>query len=179
MCATTLTSGESAIYRTLREKCNDDPAGSRVLSLVDEATFFAYQKTKTILMHMGEFTLHDGDHLFRVLTLMEKLLSPEKLEELSVPELMLLILSAFFHDTGMAADEKDVCSWRKVWDLSPSLSDEEKDEYSKFQRFYLSKPEQKAQIESFIARGKNSEADLLKSYFILKNQKQPKGVRPL
>lgn len=157
---------KSAIYRTLKDKCDDDPAGNQVLSLVDDATFFAYQKTKTILMHMGEFTLHDGDHLFRVLTLMEKLLSPEKIEELSVPELMLLILSAFFHDIGMAAEEKDVCSWRKVWDLSPSLSDEEKDEYSKFQRFYLSKPELNSQIESYVAQGKNSDADLLKNYIV-------------
>jgi len=157
---------KSAIYRTLRDKCDDDPAGSQVLSLVDDATFFAYQKTKTILMHMGEFTLHDGDHLFRVLTLMEKLLSPEKIEELSVPELMLLILSAFFHDIGMAAEEKDVFSWRKVWDLSPSLLDEEKDEYSKFHRFYLSKPEQKSQIESYAEQGNNSEADLLKNYIV-------------
>ena len=157
---------KSAIYRTLREKCDDDPAGPQVLSLVDDATFFAYQKTKTILMHMGEFTLHDGDHLFRVLTLMEKLLFPEKIKELSVPELMLLILSAFFHDIGMAAEEKDVCSWRKVWDLSPSLSDEEKDEYSKFHRFYMSMPERKSQIESYFALGKNSDADLLKNYII-------------
>lgn len=157
---------KSAIYRTLEGKCDDDPAGNQVLSLVDDATFFAYQKTKTILMHMGEFTLHDGDHLFRVLTLMEKLLSPEKIEELSIPELMLLILSAFFHDIGMAADEKDVSAWRKVWDLSPSLLDEEKGEYSKFQRFYLSKPELNSQIESYVAQGKNSDADLLKNYII-------------
>ncbi len=79
---------------------------------------------------------------------------------------MLLILSAFFHDIGMAADEKNVCSWRKVWDLSPALSDEEKDEYSKFNRFYLSKPELIAEIKSYIAQGKNSDADLLKNYII-------------
>lgn len=117
-------------------------------------------------MNMGEFTLHDGDHLFRVLTLMEKLLSPEKIKELSIPELMLLVLSAFFHDIGMAADEKDVCTWRKVWDLSPVLSDEEKDEYSKFQRFYLSKPDLISQIKLYITQEKNSDADLLKSYII-------------
>ncbi len=157
---------KSAIYCALREKCEGNSPGSQVLSLVDKATFFAYQKTKTILMHMGEFTLHDGDHLFRVLKLMEKLLSPGKIKELSVPELMLLILSAFFHDIGMAAEEKDVTSWRKVWDISPSLSDEENDEFSKFQRFYLSKPELNSQIESYIAQGKNSEADLLKNYIV-------------
>lgn len=157
---------KSAIYRALISKCDDDPAGNHVLSLVDDATFFAYQKTKTILMHMGEFTLHDGDHLFRVLILMEKLLSPEKIAELSVPELMLLILSAFFHDIGMAADEKEVGAWKKVWDVSPSLSKEEKTEFGKFNRFYLSKPDFNTQIEAYISEGKNSDADLLKSYII-------------
>lgn len=157
---------KSAIYRSLREKCENDPAGNHVLSLVDDATFFAYQKTKTILMHMGEFTLHDGDHLFRVLTLMEKLLSPEKIEELSVPELMLLILSAFFHDIGMAADEKHVSAWKKVWDASPYISADEEVEYNKFLRFYLSKPDLNAQLDSYILQGKSSDADLLKSYII-------------
>ncbi len=157
---------ESAIYCALRKKCKDDPAGNHVLSLVDNATYFAYQKTKTILKHMGEFTLHDGDHLFRVLTLMENLLSPGKIEELSAPELMLLILSAFFHDIGMAAEEKDVCAWKKVWDLLPSLSDEEIDEYKKFQRFYLSKPDVSSQIDSYVEQGENSAADLLKNYII-------------
>ena len=157
---------KSAIYRSLKGKCENDPAGNHVLSLVDNATFFAYQKTKTILMHMGEFTLHDGDHLFRVLILMEKLLSPERIEELSIPELMLLVLSAFFHDIGMAADEKDVCAWKKVWDVSPSLSPEDEVEYNKFCRFYLSKPDLNALLESYTSQGKNSDADLLKNYII-------------
>lgn len=89
---------KSSIFNTLKEKSESDPAGSQVLTLIDEATFYAFQKTKTILKHMGEFTLHDGDHLFRVLSLMEQLLSPEQIKKLSIPELMLLILSAFFHD---------------------------------------------------------------------------------
>jgi len=157
---------KSAIYRSLKDKCENDLAGNHVLSLVDDATFFAYQKTKTILMHMGEFTLHDGDHLFRVLMLMEKLLSPEKIEELSVPELMLLILSAFFHDIGMAADEKHVTAWKRVWDASPSLSTEEKVEFDKFNRFYQSKPDLNEQLKAYISQGDNSNADLLKSYII-------------
>ncbi|MEW8540469.1 MAG: ATP-binding protein [Candidatus Thiodiazotropha endolucinida] len=157
---------KSSIYRVLKNKCDSDPAGNHVLSLVDDATFFAYQNTKTILMHMGEFTLHDGDHLFRVLMLMEKLLSPKKIEELSIPELMLLVLSAFFHDIGMAADEKDVCAWKKVWDTSPSLSAEDEIEYNKFCRFYLSKPDLNAQLESYISQGKNSDAGLLKYYIV-------------
>ena len=158
---------KSVIFLTLQNKCKDDPAGNQILKLIDEATFYAYQRTKTILMHMGEFTLHDGDHLFRVLMLMGKLLSPEILEELTVPELMLLILSAFFHDIGMAPEEKYVLSWKKVWDYSPNFDDEiDKSEYGKFQRHYLAKPEQQSKIEIFVAQGNNSSADLLKNYLI-------------
>jgi len=55
---------------------------------------------------MDEYTLHDDIHLFRVLYLMERLLTKEVIENLSVPERMLLILTAFFHDIGMAPDER-------------------------------------------------------------------------
>ena len=158
---------KSAIYLTLQQKCKDNVAGSQVLELVDEATFYAYQKTKTILMHMGEFTLHDGDHLFRVLMLMEKLISPEQIEELNIPELMLLILSAFFHDIGMAPEEKDVLSWKKVWDYSPVFDDDNSEnEYKKFQRFYLARPEQISKLERYTLQGDCSSADLLKCYLV-------------
>lgn len=158
---------KSHIYCTLKKKCGSEPSGSQVLTLVDEATFFAYQKTKSILRHMGEFTLHDGDHLFRVLRLMERLLSKEVVEKLSVPELMLLILSAFFHDIGMAPEEKVVLSWRKVWDISPDFEDEtDQGEYEKFLRYYSARPEEKLKIETFTAQGKNSDADMIRNYLI-------------
>lgn len=158
---------KSAIYVELQKKCKDDSAGNQVLELVDEATFYAYQRTKTILVHMGEFTLHDGDHLFRVLTLMEKLISPEKIKEISIPELMLLVLSAFFHDIGMAPEEKDVLSWKKVWDFSPKFNDEtDKSEHDKFQRYYLARPDQKIKLEEFILLENNSSADLIKNYLV-------------
>lgn len=158
---------KSAIYQTLQKKCKVDAAEHQVLQLVDEATIYAYQKTKTILMHMGEFTLHDGDHLFRVLILMEKLLSTEQVHKLSVPELMLLILSAFFHDIGMAPEEKDVLSWKKVWDISPVFDGEiDESEFNKFQRYYLAKPDEVSKLNAFIRQGNNSSADLVKSYLI-------------
>lgn len=40
---------KSAIYRSLKCKCENDPAGNHVLSLVDDATFFAYQKPRQSL----------------------------------------------------------------------------------------------------------------------------------
>jgi hypothetical protein len=158
---------KSNLYQALKKKCEQDVAGHQVLELIDEATYYAYHKTKTILMHMGEYTLHDGDHLFRVLALMERLFAPEQIEELSVPELMLLILSAFFHDIGMAPENKVVQSWKKVWDFSPVFDDEaDRIEYEKFHRYYLSRPEQISQIERYFIQGNSSKADLLKSYLI-------------
>lgn len=158
---------QSSLYNTLKLKCKDDASGNQVLVLIDEATYYAYQRTKTILRHMGEFTLHDGDHLFRVLRLMEKLLPDETIDKLSVPELMLLILSAFFHDIGMAPDEKNVLSWKKTWDVFPEFEDEvEEKEYKDFQRYYNSRPEQISQIEVFIAQGNLSNAELVKNYLI-------------
>lgn len=158
---------KSALFRMLDKLCRGDTAGSHVMAVVDEATFYAFQKTKTILRHMGEYTLHDGDHLFRVLSLMERLLTPEQIAELSIPELMLLILSAFFHDIGMAAEEKEVLAWKKVWDKDPEFgSEEEKEESAKFKHHCAARPDQMARLDSFLQQGNQSAAELLKSYLI-------------
>lgn len=158
---------KSHLYRTLKSKCAIDSSGAQVLALVDDATFYAFQRTKTILKHMGEFTLHDGDHLFRVLTLMERLLPTEQIEELSIPELMLLLLSAFFHDIGMAPEEIEVQAWKKYWDDSPIFCNEtEESEYLKFQRFCSARPDLVSRIDNFVSQGNGSGADLAKSYLI-------------
>lgn len=158
---------KSNIFLVLKSKCDSNPAGSQVLTLIDDATFYAFQRTKTILKHMGEFTLHDGDHLFRVLALMERLLSPDQIKELSVPELMLLILGAFFHDIGMAPDEEDVQAWKKHFDTEPTLSGErETKEFELFQRFCAGRPDQVSRINSYILQGNASAAELAKHYLV-------------
>lgn len=156
---------KSLIYHTLKEKCIDKD--SEVITLVDSAVSYAFQRTKTIIKHMGEFTLHDGDHLFRVLHLMEKLLSENTIKNLSSPELMLLILSAFFHDIGMSPDEKNVIAWKKVWDKDPEFESEEEERiYNEFKRFYSARPDQHDIITRLNKQGKTSNADTLKSYLI-------------
>lgn len=156
---------KSLIYQTLKDKCSDKD--SEVITLVDSAVSYAFQRTKTIIKHMGEFTLHDGDHLFRVLNLMEELLSENTIKNLSSPELMLLILSAFFHDIGMSPDEKNVIAWKKVWDKIPEFENEdEKGIYNDFKRFYSARPDQHEIITRLIEQGKISNADTLKSYLI-------------
>lgn len=155
---------KSEIYNSLTIKCKEKD--SEVISLVDSAVNYAYQRTKTIIKHMGEFTLHDGDHLFRVLQLMEKLLTKSKIQDLSQPELMLLILSAVFHDIGMSPSESDVLTWRKVWDLKPEINKSEESKFNEFKRFYNSRPDQDEIISKLIKEGKNSEADTIKGYLI-------------
>lgn len=157
----------SAVYSVLKDKCNNDPAGNQVLELIDNATYYAYQKTKSIIRHMGEFTLHDGDHLFRVLSLQERLLSDEQLHMLNVPELMLMVLSAFFHDIGMAPDERDIIAWKKIWDATPQFeSSAEELEYKKFQRFYFARPDDRARVEQCLRHGDNTGADHAKAHVL-------------
>ena len=157
----------NGLFKILKEKCQNDPAGPHVLALVDEATYYAYQRTKTIIKHMGEFTLHDGDHLFRVLTLMERLIPDKELANFTVPELLLLILSAFFHDIGMAPDVVDVLAWKKVWDTDPIFeNNREKEEHSYFYRFCRARPDKEQSIAEYLRVGNQSAAQLVKDYLI-------------
>ncbi len=156
----------SKLYQVLVSRRVDDPAAGHAVQLVDDATYYAYQRTKTVLRHMGEFTLHDGDHLFRVLLLMELLLG-EQLEELSSPEVLLLILSAFFHDIGMAADERDVLAWKKVWDQTPVLNDDhERSERARFDRYCSGRPEEMERLRRLRAEGNHSAAEVAQGYLI-------------
>jgi hypothetical protein len=156
----------SLIYARLKKHTDDDPNAIAAVGLVNEAANYACQRTKTILRHMGEFTLHDADHLFRVLHLMERLASVDVIEKLSTPELLLLCLGAFLHDIGMAPDERTVIAWKKTWDVNPTFDDGDEKEYHKFRRYCSARPEQEAQLRTFLEQGDNTAADLQKNYLI-------------
>jgi molecular chaperone HtpG len=156
---------QSEIYNTLKKKCK--AKDSKVIGLVDDAVFYAYQRTKTILVHMGEYTLHDSDHLFRVLHIMERLLLKKNIKELSNPELMLLILSAFYHDIGMAPDVKEVLAWKKIWDKDPTfINVEEEKAFKEFELFYSARPADQELITNLILKEEISKADTLKSHLV-------------
>lgn len=156
---------KSYIYTSLEKDCNT--ADKEVIVLIENAVAFSIQRTKSIIRHMDEYTLHDDIHLFRVLYLMERLLTKEVINNLSVPERMLLILSAFFHDIGMAPDEKDIITWKKVWDIVPEIeSEEEQKLFDRFKRFYDARPNQQEIIEKLILEGNHSKASIIKSYLL-------------
>lgn len=153
---------KSEIYKILCLKCKEKD--SEVIALVDTAISYAYQRTKSIMKYMGEFTLHDSDHLFRVLTLAEKLLTKKTIQNLSSPELMLLILSVFFHDIGMSPSESDVLIWQKIWDADSPTDAPSIEKYNDFKRFYNARPDQEEIITKLISEGKISEANTIKGY---------------
>lgn len=157
---------KSALYETLRGKCDADNAGSQVLALVDDASFYSYHRLKTVIKNMGEYTLHDAEHIFQILNIMELLLGKENLKLLSLPELMLLILSSFFHDIGMAPSESDIFTWKKNWDTAPMVNEEEHGQFHLFKRYLEARPEKELQIKTHISEGDFSKAELVKGYLI-------------
>ena len=158
---------KSVIYQALQVNQASGPVTPHLLSLIDNAAFYAYQRSKMVLRHMGEFTLHDGEHQFRVLRLMERLLPPETILKLTIPERMLLILSALLHDIGMAPDEKDVLAWKKIWDSTVTFADSNEEiEYDNFKRYCAAREDDLWRINVFIKAGNFSMADLLKNYLV-------------
>lgn len=156
---------KSYIYTSLMESCNTND--KEVLVLIEEAVSFSIYRTKTIIRQMGEYTLHDDIHLFKVLYLMERLLTKETIENLSIPERMLLILSAFFHDIGMAPDEEEVLTWKKVWDANPDIKDEEEQQlFNGFKRYCDTRPDQQEIIDKLTLEEKHSQATIVKSYLL-------------
>lgn len=105
---------KSKIYLELKERAINSAAVAELLSAVNRACYDAFQRAKMAIRYLGEYTLHDGVHLFCVLDLMERLIPPTTLKNLSPLELALLILSAFFHDIGMSPAEDDVAAFKKT-----------------------------------------------------------------
>ncbi len=156
---------KSLLFTQLKSKCEPDPSGPHILALIDDAVNYCTQRTKLVVRHLKEYTLHDEDHLFRVLTLMERLIPKETLDELSVPELMLLILSAFFHDVGMAPDENQVRDWLRFWD-DELVENVRSAEEEAFGLFVKARPERLNEISDLKMRGFSSNATLLQEYLI-------------
>jgi len=157
----------SKIYNRLIEIRNQghDHGVQAFITLVNETVSYCYQRSKMVMKYMGEFTLHDGEHLFRVLRLMEQLIPQETFHQLSVPELGLLVMAAFFHDVGMAPSGDEVRSWLGLWE-DGSPNEFEQEEYQKYVRFKISKQNQVLEINQLRIAGKHAQADILERYLV-------------
>ncbi|WP_158560684.1 ATP-binding protein [Paenibacillus contaminans] len=158
-----LALSESKFYNRLSEISSKNHAVTQLLSLVEESCLDAYQRTKSIIKYMKEYTLHDGDHLFNVLRLMEILVPEELFLKLTPLELALFILSAFYHDIGMAPDENDVLIWVGAIDekeLKPEQLKLKKD----YVRFCAAKPSLHQKINYLKSIGKDAQSQVLEGY---------------
>lgn len=158
---------KSIIYTTLEEKLKIEGRAveSHQLHLIFTSVEYAYQKSKLILKYMPEYTLHDGEHLFRVLYLMDRIIPEENIERLSCPELMLLILTAFFHDIGMSPFEYEVRAWYEDW-KEEKPTKEESLLHENFKRFSNTYPEKLEEIEKLSHNGQTHKAELIYSFLI-------------
>ncbi len=157
----------SKIYSKLKKECanTSDDVSASVLKIVTEIVRDSCALSKTIIRYMPEYTLHDETHLFRVLALMERIIPTGTLEQLSIPELMMLILVAFLHDIGMAPEEQIIRSWKGSWnDSDPTPY--EKEENEKFTRFRSTFPHKVAEIEKLHEINEHNKAQLAEDYII-------------
>jgi hypothetical protein len=155
---------KTIIYNQLMKKCEKSRQHD-VLALVSEVSNFAVMRLKTVVKNMPEFTLHDDTHIFNMLTIMEKIIPVSNFEKLSTPDLLMLILSVFLHDIGMAPEEKYILTWKNQ--LSDTeYNDELLKEKEVFQRFRMTYTHQLADIERLKAEDQHSKAQLLEDFII-------------
>lgn len=152
------------IYNQFLAICSQDPAGVDALNIINDAINYSYHRHKMIMGYMGEFTLHDSEHLFRILHLMGELIPDTTLKKLSTAELMLLILTAFFHDIGMAPSEITVRAWNGVFE--GEVTEKLETERIKFTHFLAGRTKQKSKIDKLRSEGQYGQAEYLMRHLI-------------
>ena len=116
------------------------------MTLVSDVGNFAIERLKTVIKNMPEFTLHDETHIFNMLAIIDKIIPKNNMKELSIPDLLMLIISVFLYDIGMAPDETYILVWKNQ--LSDIDSNEELEkERERFARFRLTYTHQLSDIE--------------------------------
>lgn len=155
---------DSKIYKRLLELSKNDPEIRSLLTIVESGVSYAETRAKTIIRHMDEYTLHDETHLYRVLSLMEKIIPDTTLNNLQALELGLLILSAFFHDLGMSPKEKEIKIYKGLIDNEQELSTEEKILLEDFNIYCESKIDLKQRIDNAYSKGNSGLAKMLENY---------------
>lgn len=99
---------ESKLFKHLKSaRTNNDKSCDQLAGNVREVIEQAKEITAQINRHMHQYTLHEGTHLWNVLSIMEALLPDKTIKKLTPLECALCIMAAFTHDSGMAwPDEK-------------------------------------------------------------------------
>lgn len=155
---------KSVLYQQLKEKCEKSKE-YEVITLVSDVGNFSVNRLKTVIKNMPEFTLHDDTHIFNMLSIIGKLIPTENMKRLSIPDLLVLIISVFLHDIGMAPDEKYLLAWKNQLP-EDEYNDTLREEKEKFARFRLTYTHQLSDIERLIEEGEFSKAQLIEEYIV-------------
>lgn len=144
------------IWRTLKARC-EKTGDYDTLALVKKVAVYSIEKLKVVIKYMGNFTLHDEVHIFNMLNIIDDLLPENILNELTVPDLMLILLSVFLHDVGMCPTEKE----RQILLGKENTTDIElKNEQKKYNDFKKSKILMAGESNAFY----NDENNILSMY---------------
>lgn len=124
---------DNKIWKKIEDTCQNNSE----LAFLEQICEDAVELMKTVRDTFPEYTLHDGTHISNVLRLMEMLLGEDGIENLSLGECKMLLLSACYHDVGMCYStemkEKELKSIRfqKYLDDNPWANLLVKDQMSK------------------------------------------------
>lgn len=152
------------IYKELKKRCEVDPSLHAVLALIHSVGEYASELSKSIIINMPEYTLHDSNHIFNMLYLTGKLIPKETLEKLSSVDIMMIILAVFLHDIGMSPQGEIVKAWKNQ--LSESEIVKYQDEVNSFRRFRKTFVRELQEIEAFQSSKEYSKAQLLEDQII-------------
>ena len=124
------------LYQHLEKRYMNEPELSLSKTLIVYLNTLcneASERLKNIRRDFPQFTLHDEVHSLKVVNIMGDIIPIEVLNILNPIEIFFLILSAYFHDQGMAIDDKEyseICQSSdykvslRLWDSSfPNLSE--------------------------------------------------------
>jgi len=155
---------KNVLYKELLNRSETDQSLYPVLTLIHDVGEYAISISKSIIMNMREYTLHDDNHIFNMLYLAGKLIPKDLLNELSTPDIMMIILAIFLHDIGMSPQGDLINAWKN------QLSDEQAlpyaNEIAAFQRFRSSFVRELQEIESFQKEKQYSKAQLIEDQII-------------
>lgn len=154
---------ELKLWRVFRQKCIKNSA-EEAIAIVREVGEYSVNKLKTVICHMGEFTLHDEVHVINMLHIADRLIPDDVQEQLSIPDMMLIFLSVFLHDIGMCPEEKYIRAWKAL--INPDDYENLSKENLKFNSFRNTFPKTVERIEELANEGKYAEADQLEDYLI-------------
>jgi len=105
---------DTTLYKELLSRNNKET--NIIVANLIEVCNEASNRAKLCPIFFAEYTLHDKTHFIRVTELMAYILG-DTLKKLNDIELILLILSAFYHDQGMIIDESSYSLLEKEEDF--------------------------------------------------------------